>query len=132
MSIGRALAEENDRIATQLAATNQTIDYVRGLPAATSKKLMLDQRPRYGGEFVKSIEPWQYFLHGSMHEGMQAGRAGHGGPREDDMIIEVGLASVLWNQGLSNGWGQSAGQRTKYMRGDKEFRSRGWENGINE
>ena len=31
------------------------------------------------------------------------GRAGHGGPREDDTIIEVGLALVFWNQDLSNG-----------------------------
>ena len=121
------MAEENDRIATQLAATNQ---HVRGLPAATSKKLMLNQRAQYGGEFVKSIEPWQSFLRGSMHGGMQAGRAGVGGSREHDTIIKVGL--MLWNQDLSNGQGQSAKQKIKYMRGDKEFRSRGREKGMDE
>ena len=56
-----------------------------------------------------------------------AGSCGPCGPREDDTIIGVGIALVLWNQGLSNGWGQSAGQRIKYMRGDKEF-----ENGMDE
>ena len=53
------------------------------------------------------------------------GRVGHGGLREDDTIIEVGLALVLWNQDLSNRWGQSARQKIKYMRGDKEFRRKG-------
>ena len=33
-------------------------------------------------------------------------RAGHGVPRKDGTIIEVGLALVLWNQDLRNGWGQ--------------------------
>ena len=60
------------------------------------------------------------------------GREGHGGPREDGTIIEVGLALVLRNQDLCNGWGQSARQKIKYMRGDKEFRSRGREKGRDE
>ena len=36
------------------------------------------------------------------------GLAGHGGPREDGTIIEMGLALLLWNQDLRNGWQQSA------------------------
>ena len=52
------------------------------------------------------------------------GRAGHGGPRKDGTIIEVGLALVLWNQDLRNGWGQPARKKTEYMRGGKEFRGR--------
>ena len=39
------------------------------------------------------------------------GRAGHGRPRKGGMIIEVGLALVLWSQDLSNGWGQLARQK---------------------
>ena len=50
------------------------------------------------------------------------GRVGHGGPRKDGTITEVGLALVLWNQGLINERGQSARQKIEYMRGDKEFR----------
>ena len=64
--------------------------YVRGLPAATAKELILDQRARYGGEWIIRIKPWLYFLLESMHEGM--GRAGHGGPRKDGTDIEVKLA----------------------------------------
>lgn len=38
-------------------------------------------------------------LRESMHEGSKwPSRAGHGGPRKDDMIIEVGLALILWNE----------------------------------
>ena len=51
--------------------------------------------------------------------------AGHGGPRKDASIIEVGLAVVLSNQDLNNGWGQLVRQKIEYMRGDKEFRGRG-------
>ena len=47
-------------------------------------------------------------------------RAGYGGHRKDDTIIEMGLGWVLWNQDLSNGWGQSARQKIEYMRGYKE------------
>jgi hypothetical protein len=40
------------------------------------------------------------------------GRAGHDGPRKDGTIIEVGLALVLWNQDLNNGWGSQRGKRS--------------------
>ena len=61
------------------------------------------------------------------------GRAGHGRPRKDGMIIEVGLALVLWRQDLSNGWGQLARQKNDIlMQGDKEFRGQDREKGINE
>ena len=52
------------------------------------------------------------------------GLVGHGGPREDSTIIEMGLALLLWNQDLRNGWQQSARQKIEYMRGGKEFRGR--------
>ena len=56
-----------------------------------------------------------------MYEGMQvAGSCGSYGSREDSTIIEMGLALLLWNQDLSNGWGQSARQKIEYMRGGKE------------
>ena len=42
---------------------------------------------------------------------------GHGGPRKDGTIIEVGLALALWNQDLSNGWGQSAREKIECRRG---------------
>ena len=43
------MAEENDGVATQLGATDEAIDVCE----ATGTEL----RPRYGGEFVKRIEP---------------------------------------------------------------------------
>ena len=61
-----------------------------------------------------------------------AGSGGHGGPRKDVTVIEVGLALVLLNQGLSNGWGRSAREKIQCMRGDKEFKGREREEGMNE
>ena len=49
-------------------------------------------------------------------------RPRRGGPQKDGMIIEVGLALVLWNQDLSSEREQLARQKIKYMRGEKEFR----------
>ena len=55
-----------------------------------------------------------------------------GSPWKDGTIIEVGLALVLWNQDLSDEWGQLARQKIEHMRGDKESRGRGREKGTNE
>ena len=55
-----------------IAGRNRSDDRcMRGPPVATGKELMLDQRARYGGEFIKRIEPWRDFLRESTHEGMQ-------------------------------------------------------------
>ena len=59
-------------------------------------------------------------------------RACHDGPRKDGTVIEVELALVVWNQGLSKEQGKSARQKIEYMRGDKEFRGRGREKGTSE
>ena len=67
--------------------------YVRGLPAATAKELILDQRARYEGEFIIRIRPWLYSFLSRCAKGCKwPGRAGRGGPRKDGTVIGVGLA----------------------------------------
>ena len=43
---------------------------VKGLPAATGKELMLDERAWYEAHFIERIKRCRNFLRESMHEGM--------------------------------------------------------------
>jgi len=70
--------------------------YVRGLPAATRKASMLIHELGMEASSLKGLNPGDISFVSRCTKGCKwPGGAGHGGPRKDGRIIEVGLVLAL-------------------------------------